>query len=89
MVPEEESVTSYPWGSYSAPGFTITLTRNRNSFLMQTYMPSALFVFISWISFLIPHDSGERAALVVTLMLVIVSMFLSVVSNSPKGIFCI
>ncbi len=32
-----------------------------------------------------PHGSGERASLIVTILLVIVSMFLVVVANVPKG----
>jgi len=46
-----------------------------------------MFVLISWISFVIPHDSGERTGMIVTLLLVVVSMYLAVVAASPKGDF--
>ena len=48
-------------------------------------MPSAMFVVVSWISFLMPLNGGERAGLLVTLFLVLVSMFLTVVTTAPKG----
>jgi hypothetical protein len=44
-----------------------------------------MFVLISWIGFVIPHDSGERTGMIVTLLLVVVSMYLAVVAASPKG----
>ena len=44
-----------------------------------------MFVVVSWISFLMPLNGGERAGLLVTLFLVLVSMFLAVVENAPKG----
>ena len=50
-------------------------------------MPSAMFVVVSWISFLMPLNGGERAGLLVTLFLVLVSMFLTVVTTAPKGKF--
>ena len=84
-ISKEQSMMVYSFGNYSAPGFIVHLTRNRASFILQIYMPSILFVVISWISFVIPHDSGERGALVITLLLVVVSMFLAVVAGSPRG----
>ena len=44
-----------------------------------------MFVVVSWISFLMPLNGGERAGLLVTLFLVLVSMFLQVVTTAPKG----
>lgn len=41
--------------------------------------------FVNRISYLMPHDGGERASLIVTILLVIVSMFLAIVANVPKG----
>ena len=71
--------------NYSVTGFEVYMSRSTESFLLQIYLPSAFFVFVSWISFVIPHNGGERGALIVTVLLVIVSMFLSVVGSSPKG----
>ena len=44
-----------------------------------------MFIVISWISFIIPPESGERSGLAVTLLLVIVSMYLAVVRDSPTS----
>ena len=46
-----------------------------------------MFVAVSWISFLMEMGGGERAGLLVTLFLVLVSMFLSVVTEAPKASF--
>ena len=63
------------------------LERKIVSHLLQIIMPSAMFVVVSWISFLMPLNGGERAGLLVTLFLVLVSMFLTVVTTAPKGKF--
>ena len=72
-----EKITNFPSGKYSVTGFWIVLERKMTSHLLQMIMPSAMFVIVSWISFLMPLDSGERASLLVTVLLVLVSMFLS------------
>ena len=75
------------WGwNYSVTGVDISLNRYTTPFLLQFYLPSVMFVLISWISFVIPHDSGERTGMIVTLLLVVVSMYLAVVAASPKGL---
>ena len=55
--------------------------------VLQFILPSAMFVVVSWISFFMPLNGGERAGLLVTLFLVLVTMFLQVVTTAPKGIF--
>ena len=46
---------------------------------------SGLFVIVSWISFLIPMDViPGRMALLVTLFLVLVNIFNTVTTNTPK-----
>ena len=82
MVPENERSID----NYSVTGIDVWLTRNTTSFLLQFYLPSAMFVLTSWISFIIPYNSGERTGMIVTLLLVVVSMYLAVVASSPKGI---
>merc|ERR1719362_2381390 len=57
------------------------------SHFLQIFLPSGSFVMVSWISFLMPLDAGERAGLLVTLFLVLVIEFMSVVSTSPKAKF--
>ncbi len=47
---------------------------------------SGLFVIVSWISFLIPMDViPGRMALLVTLFLVLVNIFNTVTTNTPKA----
>ena len=84
---ELEKITIYASGNYSVAGFWVVLERKIVSHLLQIIMPSAMFVVVSWISFLMPLNGGERAGLLVTLFLVLVSMFLTVVTTAPKGKF--
>ena len=55
-------------------------------FSENTYLSNAgLFVIVSWISFLIPMDViPGRMALLVTLFLVLVNIFNTVTTNTPK-----
>ena len=82
---EPERLTVYASGNYSVAGFWVILERKVTSHILQIIMPSAMFVVVSWISFLMPLNGGERAGLLVTLFLVLVSMFLQVVVTAPKG----
>ena len=66
-------------------GFDLVLNRSTGPYILQIYMPSAMFIVVSWISFVIPAQNGERAGLVVTLLLVVVSLYLAVVNTSPRG----
>ena len=86
LLPDAERVIVWlPTENFSLTGIDVWLSRTTTPFLLQFYLPSAMFVLISWISFVIPHDSGERTGMIVTLLLVVVSMYLAVVSSSPKG----
>ena len=47
---------------------------------------SGLFVVVSWISFVVPPDViPGRMALLITLFLVLVNIFNSVTTNTPKA----
>lgn len=86
MLPDVDKTFIWlPTENFSLTGIDILLTRTTTPFLLQFYLPSAMFVLISWISFIIPYNSGERTGMIVTLLLVIVSMYLAVVASSPKG----
>jgi hypothetical protein len=88
MLPEiDKKIIWLPTENFSVTGIDIWLSRTTSPFLLQFYLPSGMFVLISWISFVIPHNSGERTGMIVTLLLVVVSMYLAVVASSPKGIF--
>ena len=42
--------------NYSTAGFEIILSRKMSFYIITYYLPSGLFVVVSWISFLIPPD---------------------------------
>ena len=51
---------------------------------MYTHMPSALFVCVSWISFVLPVEAiPGRITLLVTLLLVLVNIFNTSVDHQP------
>ena len=88
MIEDKDKIYIDNWGwKYSVTGIDIWLKRNPTPYLLQFYLPSAMFVLVSWISFVIPLNSGERTGMIVTLLLVVVSMYLAVVAASPKGDF--
>ena len=73
-------------GNYSLAGFELVLHRYVSTYIITYYLPSGLFVIVSWISFLIPMDViPGRMALLVTLFLVLVNIFNSVTTNTPKA----
>ena len=43
-------------GNYSVCGFKVELRRRSFKFIFNNYIPCALFVLVSWVSFLIPPD---------------------------------
>ena len=71
--------------TFSISGFNIILTRHYAKYLYIYYLPSALFVITSWVSFLIPPEVVPgRMALLVTLFLVLINIFNNVTSVSPN-----
>jgi len=72
-------------GNYSLCGFEMTLTRNAAKYLYIYYLPSGLFVVVSWVSFLIPPEVVPgRMALLVTLFLVLINIFNTITNVSPN-----
>merc|ERR1719507_2528208 len=72
--------------SFSQTGFQVDMIRRRTPVLLQVYLPSGLFVIVSWISFIVPPEIVPgRMALLVTLFLVLVNIFNSVTANAPKS----
>jgi len=72
--------------SFSQTGFQVDMFRRRTPVLLQVYLPSGLFVIVSWISFIVPPEVVPgRMALLVTLFLVLVNIFNSVTGNAPKA----
>lgn len=75
-----------PLGNYSLAGFEMILQRHVSHYIITYYLPSGLFVVVSWISFLVPPDViPGRMALLVTLFLVLVNIFNNVTTNTPKA----
>ena len=73
-------------GNFSLAGFELVLRRYVSTYIITYYLPSGLFVIVSWISFLIPMDViPGRMALLVTLFLVLVNIFNNVTTNTPKA----
>ena len=55
-------------------------------FARSFFLPSGLFVVVSWISFVVPPDViPGRMALLITLFLVLVNIFNNVTTNTPKA----
>jgi len=83
-LPEKFKVLTLPSGIYAACGFQVRLQRKQMQFLVQVYLPSFMFVIVSWVSFLIkPEVVPGRMALLVTLFLVLINIFNSVRENAP------
>jgi len=73
-------------GDYAACGFEVLLRRKHEPLIYQVYIPCCLFVFVSWISFIIdPKVVPGRMSLLVILLLVLVNVFNSVRSNAPSS----
>ena len=73
-------------GNYSVAGFELTLRRKMMHYIITCYLPSGMFVVVSWISFLVPPDIVPgRMALLVTVFLVLVNIFNTITTNIPKA----
>lgn len=83
-LPENDKSVVLPSGAYAACGFQIRLVRKTMQYLVQVYLPSCMFVVVSWVSFLIkPEVVPGRMALLVTLFLVLINIFNSVRERAP------
>lgn len=72
--------------NYSVAGFEMTLQRKMSFYIVTYYLPSGLFVVVSWISFLVnPEVIPGRMTLLVTIFLVLINIFNTIQTNSPKA----
>ncbi|XP_037973837.2 gamma-aminobutyric acid receptor subunit delta isoform X3 [Plutella xylostella] len=72
---------------HSAARLRIKLSRELRSYLLESYLPSSLFVIISWGSFcVIPEIVPGRMVLLVTTLLSLITMFDTVSTNSPDAL---
>ena len=82
---EEDRIINYSGANYSVTGLEMRLVRNSQKYLYIYYLPSGLFVMVSWVSFLIPPEVVPgRMAMLITLFLVLINIFNTVTSNSPN-----
>ena len=73
LEPSERYYLPQETGNYSVAGFRVEMERKVSHYIITYYIPSGLFVVVSWASFLIPCDDIQgRMALLVTLFLVLV-----------------
>lgn len=83
-LPDKDKSVGLPSGTYAACGFQVRLVRKTMQYLVQVYLPSCMFVVVSWVSFLIkPEVVPGRMALLVTLFLVLINIFNSVRERAP------
>ena len=69
----------------SVAGFELVLARKMTFYVITYYLPSALFVVVSWISFLVnPECVPGRMSLLITIFLVLINIFNTIQTNSPQ-----
>ena len=70
--------------NFSFTGLEMSFVRNKFKYVTMYYLPSSLFVVVSWVSFLIPPEIvAGRMALLITLFLVLINIF-SIVNRSQS-----
>ena len=83
-LPRQKTVFRGSSSNYSVYGFEMRLSRSLGSFILSVYLPSAMFVMMSWVAFFIPPDIvPARIVLLVTLCLVLINMFNSTTARIP------
>ena len=67
-------------------GFELKLKRKMAHYIITYYLPTGMFVIVSWISFLVPPESVPgRMTILVTVFLCLVNIFNSITNNIPKA----
>ena len=71
---------------YSVIGFRMKLDRYRSKYILNYYVPTLVFVMASWSSFLVPpRIVPGRMALLITLLLVLINFFGTIIENQPPS----
>lgn len=84
LPPQSQTFSIRSGFVYKTCGFNIILSRGRSQIFFQVYLTSAMFVIVSWLSFIIkPEVVPGRIALLVTTFLVLVNVFNSAKSQAP------
>ncbi|XP_055387563.1 glycine receptor subunit alpha-2-like isoform X1 [Condylostylus longicornis] len=80
-------IVNYGDGDHASARLEITLSREVKSYLLENYLPSTLFVSMSWGSFVVvPEVVPGRMVLLVTTLLSLITMFDTVRNNSPDAL---
>ena len=77
----------YPPYTSAYDNFFLSLNNFRQlvKHIFQTYLPTFIIVFVSWLSFLVPPAAYPgRMGMLVVLILVIINILLKVVEMSPR-----
>ncbi|KAL1376027.1 hypothetical protein pipiens_017131 [Culex pipiens pipiens] len=84
---QEPQTIHYGDDNHSSARLEITLSREVKSYLLENYLPSTLFVSMSWGSFVVvPEIVPGRMVLLVTTLLSLITMFDTVRNNSPDAL---
>ncbi|CAB4065750.1 unnamed protein product [Lepeophtheirus salmonis] len=82
---EENYFEEIASGVYPGVIMKIILKRNINYHLLQTYLPSGIFVFVAWLSlFLPPQSIPGRITMAMTTLLTLAAMFGAVRQSTPR-----
>jgi hypothetical protein len=85
VVFESNYATDYYEIAYPGLILHIHLSRKINYHLLQTYIPSTMFVTIAWLSlFVNPEAIPGRISMVMMTLLTLMAMFSGVRQNTPK-----
>ena len=81
---KEDGAFGVQGNEFALCGFRINIRRTRVQIFFQAYLTSILFVFVSWVSFLIkPEVVPGRMGLIITIFLVLINIFNGIKSHSP------
>ena len=86
ILTEETLETIFDRGSFPRMGFQLVMERISSLYLLSLYLPSGMFVTISWISYLIPPEAYPgRVGLLLTTFLMLTNMFMGVMQSTPTS----
>ena len=83
---EEDGELGVQGNRFALCGLRFNIHRTRVQIFFQAYLTSILFVFVSWVSFLIkPEIVPGRMGLIITIFLVLINIFNGIKSHSPTS----
>ena len=81
---ENLSIQRHGEKKFSLTGFNFRLKRRSFQYIVNYYLPSVLFVVVSWTGFLVPPDLiAGRVTILITLFVVLIAIFNTVNRQSP------